>query len=143
MISSGKIAAQMHREKIKNLSILWSKLKSNKTCLWCLRQRPKNTLFCRHAICNVCVQIFGTEMPILECQYYVRACLLCHFRDLTVRLKPFSADHHILCIDKGGTRGVLPFKRLTIIQDIIRSEYSLQDLFDIAFSISVSSLLLR
>ncbi|MCJ1231936.1 hypothetical protein MMC12_008615 [Toensbergia leucococca] len=143
MISSGKTAAQMHREKIKNLSISWSKLKSNKTCLWCLRRRPENTLSCGHAICNVCVRIFGTEMPILECQYYVRACLLCHFGDLTVRLKPFSAGHRILCIDGGGTRGVLPFERLAIIQDIMGPEYPLQDLFDIAFGTSVGSLLLR
>ncbi len=143
MISSGKTAAQMHQEKAGSLGISWSQLKSNNTCLCCLRRKPENTLSCGHALCDVCVRIYGDEMPIMECQYHIGTCLLCHFGNHTVRLKPFSAGDRIISIDGGGTRGVIPLEKLAIIQDIMGPELKLQDLFDIAFGTSVGKLSFR
>jgi len=91
-------------------------------------------------MCNVCVRIFGDEMPLVDCQYHVGNCLLCRSGTCTVRLKPFSAGERLLAIDGGGTHGVIPLDVLKIIQDMMGSELQIQDLFDIAFGTSVGKL---
>jgi len=136
----GKPAAQVHRENVGGLGIPWLLLQSNSTCLWCLRRKPENTLSCGHAICNVCVRIYGDEMPIMDCQYHIGTCLLCRSGNRTVRLKPFPAGERILAIDGGGTRGVIPLDIMAIIQGMIGSELQIQDFFDIAFGTSVGKL---
>lgn len=105
--------------------------------MWCLRRRPENPLSCGHAICDVCVRIYGEEMPITECQYHITACLLCQTGHRIVRLKPFSAGERILAVDGGGTHGVIPLDIMATIQSIMGTELQLQDLFDIAFGTSV------
>ena len=79
----------------------------------------------------------------MECQYHIDTCLLCHFGNRIVRLKPFSVDDRIISIDEGDTRGVIPLEKLVIIQDIMGPELELQDLFDIAFGTSVGKLLVQ
>ncbi len=140
MVSSGKTAAQVHEENVGGLGIPWPQLQSNSTCLWCTRRKPEPTLSCAHAICNVCVRIYGDEMPIVDCQYRISTCLLCRFGNRTVRLKPFSAGERILAIDGGGTRGVIPLDILAMIQGMMGSELQIQDLFDLAFGTSVGKL---
>lgn len=137
MTLSGKSAAHLHREKAGSVGIPWTQLKSNTTCLWCLRRKPECPLSCGHSICETCVRIFGEEMPIMECQYHIGTCLLCHSGNCTVRLKPFPAGERILSIDGGGPRGVIPLEILKIIQDIMGSDTRLQDMFDVAFGTSV------
>ena len=140
MISFGKSAAQAHLDNIAALSITWSQLQSNSTCLWCTRRKPENPLSCGHAMCNVCVRIFGDEMPLVDCQYHVGTCLLCRSGTCTVRLKPFSAGERLLAIDGGGVRGVIPLDILAIIEGMMGGELQIQDLFDIAFGTSVGKL---
>lgn len=137
MVSSGQTAAQLHRENINRLDIQRSQLQSNSTCLWCLRRKPESPLSCKHAICNACVRIHGEEMPIVDCQYHIKACLLCQSGNCTVRLKPLSAGERILAVDGGGTRGVIPWNILVVIERMMDSELQIQDLFDIAFGTSV------
>ena len=134
MTLSGKSAAYLHREKAGSVGM---QIKSNKTCLWCLRRGPEPTLSCGHSICETCVRIFGEEMPIMECQYYIGTCLLCRSGNCTVRLKPFPAGERILSIDGGGPRGVIPLEFLKVIQDIMGPDTRLQDMFDVAFGTSV------
>ncbi len=140
MVSFGKTAAQVHEENVGDLGIPWSQLQSNSTCLWCTRWKPEPTLSCAHAICNVCVRIYGDEMPIVDCQYRISTCLLCRSRNCIVRLKPFFAGERILAIDGGGTRGVIPLDILAMIQGMMGSELQIQDLFDLAFGTSVGKL---
>ena len=137
MVSSGKTAAQLHRENVGGLDIPGSQLHSNSTCLWCLGHKPENPISCRHTVCNVCTRIYGDEMPIMECQYHIETCLFCHSGNGTVRLKPFSAGKRILAIDGGGTRGVIPLNILVIIERMMGGELQIQDLFDMAFGTSV------
>jgi len=140
MVSVGKTAAQVHQGNGGGLGIPWLQLQSNSTCLWCVRRKPENPLSCGHAICNACVRIYGAEMPIVDCQYHIGACILCRSGDGTVRLKPFSAGERLLAIDGGGTHGVIPLDILAIIQGMMGSEFQIQDLFDIAFGTSVGKL---
>ncbi len=135
-----KPATQVHRENVSGLGISWLLLQSNSICLWCLRRKPENTLSCEHVICNVCVRIYGDEMPIMNCQYHIETCLLCRSGNRIVRLKPFLAGERILTIDEGGTRDVIPLDIMAIIQSMIGSELQIQDFFDIAFGTSVDKL---
>ena len=140
MILLSKTAVKVYQKTVHSLDILRLQLQSNSICLWCLHWKSENTLFCEHTICNVCVQIYEDEMLIINCQYYLETYLLCHFRNCTVRLKPFSADKQILAIDEEGICEVISLKILTVIQSIMKTELQIQDLFDLAFDISVDKL---
>ena len=76
-------------------------------------------------------------MSFVNYQYHVKICVLCHFETCVIRFKPFSASERLLIIDEGGTREIIPLEILTIIQDMMRNEFQIQDLFDIVFDISV------
>ncbi len=114
----------------------WSRLRSNSTCLSCLRRRPEHTLTCGHALCDICVQLFGSVKPSVGYQYHVQSCPLCGAGSLLVTLKPPTAGIRILAIDGGGIRGVVPLEFLQKLQDTIGPGCAVQDLFDLAFGTS-------
>lgn len=68
MIAFGKPALQMHREKTAFLDIDCAQMKSNGTCFGCLRRMPEITLFCGHAICEVCVENIAAQTLL---PYYI------------------------------------------------------------------------
>ncbi len=136
-----KFATQVHRENVSDLDISWLLFQSNSICVWCVHRKSKNSLFCEHVICNMCVRIYENEMLIINCQYHIKICLfLYRSENCIVRLKSFFADERILIIDEKDTRDVISLEIMTIIQNMIESELQIQDLFDIAFNISVDKL---
>lgn len=137
MDSHGKTAVEVHQGNVGAMGIPWLELQSNHSCLLCLRRKTENPLSCGHTICNVCVRIFGDEMPLVECQYRVGTCLLCRLGTCMVRLKPPSAGERLLALDGGGTRGVILLDILAIMQNMLGNEVYIQDLFDVAFGTSV------
>ncbi len=130
-----KGSAQLHRDTFKGKHLQWAPLKTNTTCLFCLRRNPEHVLSCGHAVCDDCVRIFGDALPGLEYHYHISNCVLCHSGTLTVRLKPPTAGYRILSVDGGGTRGVVPLEFLGLIQDLI-GDCPVQDLFDGAWGTS-------
>lgn len=128
-------SAQLHRENCKNLPMQWAQLKTNTTCLSCLRRKPEHVLTCEHAICDTCVQIFGQALPSVEFHYHISNCILCLSGTLTARLKPPTAGYRILSVDGGGPRGVIPLEFIGLIQDII-CDCPIQELFDGAWGTS-------
>lgn len=130
-----KGSAQLHRDTFKGKHLQWAQLKTNTTCLFCLRRKPEHVLSCGHAICDTCVRIFGQALPGLEYHYHISKCILCLSGTLTVRLKPPTAGYRILSVDGGGTRGVVPLEFMGMIQDLI-CECPVQDLFDGAWGTS-------
>ena len=118
----------------------WSRLRSNRTCLSCLRRPPEHTLTCGHALCDVCVQLFGSIRPSVGHQYRVQDCPLCGGGSLVVALKTPTAGIRVLAIDGGGIRGVIPLEFLSKLQNIIGPECAVQDLFDLAFGTSSGKL---
>ena len=96
-------SAQLHRDNFKDKHLLWVQLKTNITCLFCLRRKPKHVLSCGHAICDTCVCIFGQAVPDLKYHYHISSCVLCLSGSLTTRLKPPTAGYRILLVDGGGT----------------------------------------
>lgn len=137
MIESGKSAMQSHRETLACLDLDWSLLKSNKTCLFCLRRAPENILSCGHAMCDVCVRNVGEETLTIDDQYHIDVCLLCRKGRLVAGLKPLTAGLRVLSVDGGGTRGVIAIGILNLLQSILGNVWRIQDSFDVAYGTSV------
>lgn len=129
-------SSHIHIENIRCKNRQWSNLRSNISCLYCLRRKPEQVLSCGHSLCNTCVRIFGLGVNGVEQRFMLTGCILCQdHSSLVVSLKPPTAGVRILSVDGGGTRGVLPLQHLLFIQDAI-GECPLSDLFDLAVGTS-------
>jgi hypothetical protein len=131
-----RTSAQIHSDNLNPRSRDWSQIRSNQTCLFCLRRKPEeHVLSCGHAICDVCPRIFGDGAPEVDEQFTISQCILCKTHgSLVTVLPPPTANLSILSIDGGGTRGVVPLEFLRAMQELI--ETPLQDLFDLAVGTS-------
>lgn len=70
-------------------------------------------------------------------QHVMKSCVVCHSEDgITVKIKPRWAAARMICIDGGGSRGVVPLKTLSLLQDLAGKDCPLRDLFDIAVGTS-------
>lgn len=141
MRTYGMSAVQIHQENTNSLNIDWSRIKSNETCLYCLRRVPENTLSCGHAICDNCVRNIGHKTSNFDCQYQIDACMLCHLGQLSIGLRPLTAGLRILSVDGGGTRGVIIVGFMEIFQNLLEETWKIQDLFDSAYGTSVGELI--
>jgi patatin-like phospholipase/acyl hydrolase len=56
--------------------------------------------------------------------------------ELTMKVHPPTAGVGVLCIDGGGTRGVVPLKLMKRIQDRIGLSIPFQKFFKVAFGTS-------
>ncbi|KAM3064705.1 hypothetical protein ACMFMF_011797 [Clarireedia jacksonii] len=108
------------------------------TCLYCVQRMPEHVLKCGHAICDICVMIFGTRSRGLEYVYDMETCLLCQSEQLLrIRLLPPTCRARLMSVDGGGARGIVPLEYLYALQNTIGLNYPLQDHFD--FGIGTSS----
>lgn len=137
MQKSGKSAIQLHQVTTSSLNIDWSRIKSNETCLCCLRRAPENTLSCGHAVCDSCVRNLGHETSNFDCQYQIDACMLCQSGELLIGLRPLTTGLRILSVDGGGTRGVIIVGFMEIFQKLLGKTWKIQDLLDSAYGTSV------
>ncbi|KAJ9386294.1 hypothetical protein DTO063F5_3808 [Paecilomyces variotii] len=142
MTTSSLSSSQVHKRNLLNQRQFWGPVKSNKTCLWCLRRHPEHPQLCGHTICDTCVEIFGKSSPHAEYEYIISDCMLCDSsKGLTVRLKPPTAAARILSIDGGGLRAIIPLENLEILQEVIGPDLPLVDLFDLSVGTSSGGLI--
>ncbi|KAJ5178966.1 hypothetical protein N7492_002176 [Penicillium capsulatum] len=135
-------AAQIHLDNIQGQGKYWNWLKSNRTCLVCVRQSPEHSLPCGHSICDTCAQIFGNPSLTWESQYIIQICPLCGAsKALTIRLKPATASTRVLSIDGGGPRAIIPLENLEILQKTLGSEIQISDLIDLTVGCSSGGLI--
>ncbi len=81
--------------------------------------------------------VFGNPVAGKESHFKIDVCILCSTRGtLVARLKPPTAGARILSIDGGGVRGVVPLEFLGLLQGLLDSDLSVQDLFEQAFGTS-------
>lgn len=131
-----KTAADFHREGLAHRSDHWTFLRSNITCLSCLRRKPEYVLPCSHSICDACVRIFGASSFVAEYCFFLDSCVLCsRLANVTIHLKPPTAGVRILSIDGGGVRAMVPLETLALLQDML-GDLPVQDLFDLVFGTS-------
>ncbi|PVH90608.1 FabD/lysophospholipase-like protein [Periconia macrospinosa] len=136
---NAKSAAEIHRSNLACFQDRWRHIQSSNTCLCCLRRRPQYCLPCGHCICENCVIVFGNRCEDDPWIFKVRHCFLCEQEipnDVTVRTLPPTAGVGVLCIDGGGTRGIIPLTVMKLIQDRL-GPIPLQRCITMSFGVSV------
>jgi hypothetical protein len=133
---------QIHYDNVRQHHRYWSQLRTNSTCLSCLRRYPEHVFACRHSICDTCVEIFG-EPSVEEANLYLCKCMLCDgLQTLYVKLKPRTAAIRVLSIDGGGTRCIMPLDHLVLLQAILGDDLPLCDMFDLGVGTSAGGLII-
>jgi len=139
----GKTSVDIHRSTLRRFAGRWRGIHSSSTCYPCLRRRPQHGLECGHINCENCVVVFGDGCKDDPCDFIIQDCFLCGAEmseKVVVRVHPPTAGVGVLCVDGGGTRGILPLgsmKRIEKrIEDLIGLRIPLQRFFKVAFGIS-------
>ena len=133
---SKNTAVNLHRQLLSGFH--WTRLRSNSTCLVCLRRRPQHGLPCGHCICDNCPRVFGERSKYDPWLFTVRDCFLCGLTTSGVQVKylPDNAGVRVLTIDGGGVRGLETLQYLMALQERIGLPYPVQDNFDLAYGTS-------
>lgn len=142
-LEDSKTSAEIHRSSLLCFKDRWKRIQSSSTCLVCLRRRPQYSLPCGHCICENCVIVFGYCCQDDPWILTINSCILCGTdlpEALTVKVHPPTAGVSVLCIDGGGTRGVVPLELMKRIQDQIGLPIPFQKFFRVAFGISSGAL---
>ena len=124
MREHGLNAARLHKTTLESASTrpVFSVIHSNTFCTYCLTCRPEHVFKCRHAVCDRCVERFGTRRTSEEYTYEFTDCFCCGNRaDLLVRLKPPTAGLRVIGMDSGGLRGIVSLEFIGILQKSLGS----------------------
>lgn len=135
-----KTSAELHRETLASHRQLLKNLRSETTCFVCLGRGPERGLPCGHAICEICIQVFGH--PNEPYTFLINECFLCgtNFPSFKIRIKPPTTGIRLLSIDGGGIRGVIPLSILIELEDTISRlagfHCPIQENFDLVYGTS-------
>ena len=135
----GRSSAEIHRENLEHFQDRWCAIRSDSVCFVCLRRRPQYNQPCGHCVCQTCVVNFGEQTIEDPWEFKVLRCFLCKtvmLEDMTVRIDPPTTGAGVLCLDGGGTAGVIPLAFMKRIQDRIGLPISFQRFFKAAFGVS-------
>ena len=130
-------AVEAHAGNVQLNSHIWKTLRSQTTCLYCIRRPSDFVLTCEHSICEVCLSRFGSPVDGKPCHFRIIRCILCVTKgSATVKAKPPTADVRVLSVDGGGVGGIVPLEYLALLQRAIGPVLRVQDLFEEAFGTS-------
>jgi hypothetical protein len=125
------------RKEILEGSLHWSLVKSTTTCLFCLCRPPEHMLPCGHALCEICLCIFGTPVHGVEYHFELTRCILCSAPSrLHVRILPPTKRPRILVLDGGGIRALIHLGFLHALQERRRRRDIVKDVFDLTVGTS-------
>ena len=137
----GRPAAAIHLETLRKYACKWVELKTQKTCLVCIRRAPQYAMECGHQVCENCIRVFGkvsTEDPWL---FNTEVCFLCQAESrIAVRIHAPTAGVGVLCIDGGGVRGIIPTTVLELLEERIGLPIPVQEHFKLVLGISAGKL---
>jgi hypothetical protein len=126
--------------RLRNFSISrehWKLVVLPLSCIGCLQRAPAHSLECGHALCDVCICIFGTPTSGREFHYDLFACPICGANiTCQARLVPPTCRVRFLGVDGGGSRGVVSLGFLKELERSLNLPYSLQEHFDFAIGTS-------
>jgi hypothetical protein len=138
----GTPSATVHKDTLQHFEPYWHSIRSDGTCLTCMRRKPEYILPCGHSVCENCALVFGERSEYDRWVFEIHSCFLCgiELRDITVKVKPDNAGVIALSIDGGGVRGIIPLQFLQVLQDRIGLPIPVQENFDLAFGTSSGEL---
>ncbi|KAK4185799.1 hypothetical protein QBC35DRAFT_502844 [Podospora australis] len=137
----------IRRHLMEHHQHLWTRIRSNKTCLGCLQAVPDHVLSCGHAYCPRCVQETSTPTQFAECAWVVHHCVLCDREQgqgngHVVQLKPRCAGVRILSLDGGGVRGIVELGLVQALEEEIGlSNVRLAEMFDLIVGTSTGGII--
>ncbi|KAI9717977.1 MAG: hypothetical protein M1828_007013 [Chrysothrix sp. TS-e1954] len=139
-------AASLHATNMRIHHARLRSVKSNRSCLCCLMRMPEKVLDCGHALCDVCVRIFGERSCTQKHSYTITTCVLCGVPNQSPNFNfvPPTAGIRILALDGGGIRGVIPLTFLMHLQQDLTTmlpSSALQDHFDLVCGTSSGGLI--
>lgn len=121
----------LYAEALRLDSKYLKQLRTHLICLNCLQKKPEHVLSCRYAICNICLQTLKSNIESQKLYFRVNKYAICSCKISTVeRVKSVTADLRILSINSNSTRDVVFLKFLRLLQNVIKSALSIQDLFN-------------
>lgn len=132
-------SASFHLQVLQQFVDGWRRIRSEVTCLCCIRRTPQYRFPCGHCLCETCIQIFGEKQSSRPWTYRISSCFLCGHawdRDITVAVKPPTSGVSILSIDGGGTRAIIPLTVLRRLQDRIGLPIPIQRFFKVVGAVS-------
>lgn len=137
-------SVDLHRLLLFKSSLDWLSLRSDDTCLVCLRRRPQYRLPCGHCICENCVRVFGARNEHDPWLFEVDSCFFCGLTTsgTVVKTLPPTAGIRVLTLDGGGVRGIVTLQFLQLLQDRIGLPYPVQENFDVTVGTSIGKHLL-
>ena len=95
---------------------------------------PEKTLSCGHALCDVCIRLFGSRVGSEKNSFCLSHCVLCGETNSppVFQLTPPTAGIRLLAVDGGGVKGVLPLVFLQHIESQLADlGSSVRDYFDL------------
>lgn len=134
----GQSAAAIRQRSLERNIQHWSLLKHTSICLACLQKNSEHQLECGHALCDVCVAIFGVTTKGLEYRYNLTACPLCQREvQFHARLLPPTCRVRFLGADGGGSRAIVSLGFMEKLEQALDLPYAMQEHFD--YGIGTSS----
>ncbi|KAH7192830.1 uncharacterized protein B0J16DRAFT_394837 [Fusarium flagelliforme] len=121
-----------------------SKIKSNLTCLCCVRRIPENILPCGHLLCKACVQAHALSLG--QGLFHMNFCPL-HRKETSwpkpapIRFKPDEAGVRVMCLDGGGVRSIVEIVTLQAIERVLRHHIPVQNFFDLIVGSSTGGII--
>jgi hypothetical protein len=118
-LSRTNTASQVHEGVLSTHYLRLVSLKSHRSCFYCFTQMPEKVLTCGHALCNICIRIFGVRSRSERNTYELGKCKLCSIvvEDSLFRFIPPTAGIRMLTVDGGGVRGVVPLMYLQYLDE--------------------------
>ncbi|KAJ5117867.1 uncharacterized protein N7443_001773 [Penicillium atrosanguineum] len=140
-LSETNSSANVRKEVSTGFCRVYSGLRSTTTCFSCMCRQPEHMLRCGHAICDVCVVIYGRISLKTEYHTDLTSCPLCgQSIDMTVRRLPPTKGPMVISLDGGGVRGLMTLGLLRALDKRLGGHISLPQVFDLWVGTSVGSL---
>ncbi|KAF7894677.1 uncharacterized protein EAF01_010127 [Botrytis porri] len=140
--SAINMSVESHRQILRRLFLNCLTIRSDDTCVVCIRRTPQYGLPCGHVICENCVRTFGRLSLLDPWIFEVESCLFCGLSTSGVVIKtiPPTAGIRVLTFDGGGIRGVASLQYLQVLQERIGLPYPVQENFDMVFGTSIGAI---
>lgn len=137
-------ASETHFCNLKNLHPHLVRFKSHNSCFCCFLRMPEKVMVCGHALCDVCIQIYGRRSSSEKHKFELSECILCgvNYQRLVFQFVPPTAGIRMLTIDGGGVRGIIPLKFLQHLEKLLDYlDCPIRDHFDYVCGTSAGGLL--